>query len=367
MSYIFDAIRLPIGKANGIYKNIIPENLMAIVLKNLLIRNNLSSEDIDQIILANAFGTGGNMARYASLSAGFSNEISAFTLDSQCSGGLKSLEVAHAYLASGMMEMIIAGGMESKSFAPIKAYKSNDPRFDAENPFYFTAQFSPNQESEFPLLKAAENVVRKFQITKAEMLEWATASHVKASSDVSKNAIENFIVKINKKHEDQSIRVNSDLVKLASENIVDRTVSAHYNDGAAAVLIGNSNKNLKPIAKILAAVSVGCLPEFAQNGVINATEKLLENSNLKIQEIDLFEINESFAVIPIIFAKVFGVEKEKINVLGGNLAYGHPFGASGTINLIHLLARLKLKNKKVGLLAIPAAGGQATAKLIEKL
>jgi acetyl-CoA acetyltransferase family protein len=367
LSYIFDAIRLPIGKANGIYKNIIPEKLMACVLKSLLIRNNLSSVFIDQIILANAFGTGGNMARYASLSAGFSDETSAFTLDSQCSGGLKSLEVAHAYLASGMMEMIIAGGMESKSFAPLKAYQSTDPRFEVENPFYTTAQFSPDQESEFPLLKAAENVVKKYQITKAEMLDWAAASHKKASSYVSKNAIEDFVVKINEKHEDQSIRLNADLSKLTTENIVDRTVSAHYNDGAAAVLIGNDNKLLKPIAKILAVVSVGCSPEFAQEGVINATEKLLENANLKIQEIDLFEINESFALIPLIFAKVFGVEKEKINILGGNLAYGHPFGASGTINLIHLLSSLKLKNKKVGLLAIPAAGGQATAMLVEKM
>ncbi|MCP9770017.1 thiolase family protein [Lacihabitans sp. LS3-19] len=367
MTYIFDAIRLPIGKANGIYKNIIPEELMAFVLKNLLIRNKLYSENIDEVILANAFGTGGNMARFAALSAGFSIENSVFTIDSQCSGGLKSLEIANAYLTSGMKNLIIAGGMESKSFAPTKAYQSQDPRFQLENPFFSTAQFSPNQESEFPLIKAAENVANKYQISKAEMLEWATASHKKASSDFSKNAVESFVVKINEKHEDQSIKGNTDLDKLATENMIDRTVSAHYNDGAAAVLIGNENELLKPIAKILAVESVGCSPVYAQEGVINATDKLLKVANLKIQEIDLFEINESFALIPLIFAKVFGVAKEKINVLGGNLAHGHPFGASGTINLIHLLASLKLKNKKVGLVAIPAAGGQATAMLVEKL
>ena len=125
--------------------------------------------------------------------------------------------------------------------------------------------------------------------------------------------------------------------------MIDRTVSAHYNDAAACILLGNTNSKLIPIAKIIASVSVGVHPDFAPEGVIFATKKLFETSEIKIEEVDLFEINESFALIPLIFAKVFGVEKSNINVLGGNLAYGHPFGASGTINLIHLIASLKYK------------------------
>jgi acetyl-CoA acetyltransferase family protein len=358
---------VPIGKANGIYKNILPESLAAFLIRKLIGRNQLRLEEIEEVVLANAFGTGGNMARYASLSAGLPENISAFTLDSQCSGGLKSVELGFALLKSFHQKLMIVGGMESKSLAPKKSYNPDDERFDASNGFYTTAKFSPNQVGDFPLLDAAQNVALKYSITKAEMLTWATASHEKAFFAQENNVLKLFIEKIDEKHTDQSIRSQIDLFKLATNNLIDRTVSAHYNDAAACILMGKAQENRKPIAKIVATVSVGLDPEFAPEGVIYVTKKLIENTNLVIDQIDLFEINESFALIPLIFAKVFEIETTKINVLGGSLAYGHPFGASGAINLIHLIASLKLKKQKYGLAVIPAAGGQATAVLIENI
>jgi acetyl-CoA C-acetyltransferase len=358
---------VPIGKANGIYKNILPENLASFLIQKLLIRNNLSNNEIEEVILANAFGTGGNMARYASLSSGLDESISAFTIDSQCSGGLKSVELGASLIKSAARKLLISGGMESKSLAPKKAYQSNDERFDIHKEFFATAKFSPNQVGDFPLLEAAKNVALKYGITKEEMLIWANNSHKKASFAHENRILEPFIEKLDETHKDQSIRPGIDLARLTTTDLIDRTVSAHYNDASACILLGNSHPKLTSIARVIASTSVGIHPDFAPEGVIFATKKLFESSGIKIEEVDLFEINESFALIPLIFAKVFGVEKSKINVLGGNLAYGHPFGASGAISLIHLIASLKCKKLKYGLVVIPAAGGQATAVLIENI
>jgi len=330
-------------------------------------RNGLNKEEIEEVILSNAFGTGGNMARYASLSAGLPESISAFTIDSQCSGGLKSVELGFALLKSLHRKLMIVGGMESKSLAPRKAYQSHDERFDSNQEFFTTAKFSPNQVGDFPLLEAAKNVALKYGITKEEMLVWANLSHQKAFFAQEKGILKSFIEKISEKHSGQSIRAEIDLIKLATNDFIDRTVSAHYNDAAACILMGNTHEKIKPVAKIIATASVGCSPEHAPEGVIFATKKLFENSEIGIEQIELFEINESFALIPLIFAKVFEIDTAKINVLGGNLAYGHPFGASGAINLIHLIASLKFKKLKYGLAVIPAAGGQATAVLIENI
>lgn len=365
--YIYDAVRVPIGKANGIYKNILPENLAAFLIKKLHGRNGIEQQEVDEVILANAFGTGGNMARYAALSAGLPNSISAFTIDSQCSGGLKSVELAFALLNSVSHKMVIAGGMESKSLVPKKGYQINDERFDENKEFYTTAKFSPDQHGDFPLLEAANNVAKKYEITKEEMLTWAEASHQKAFFARERRILEPFVEKIIDNHIDQSIRPEADLYRLSTADLIDRTVSAHYNDAAACVLIGKKHYRLKPIAKIIATASMGLSPEFAPEGVIFATEKLFKSSKIRIDQVELFEINESFALIPLIFAKVFEIDTSKINVLGGNLAYGHPFGASGVINLIHLIASLKFKNLKYGLVVIPAAGGQATAVLVENI
>lgn len=364
MVFIYDALRLPIGKANGIYKDVIPEVLMAAVLKELTARNKTTPQEI---ILSNAFGTGGNMGRYAALEAGLPESIPVTTIDFQCAGGLKAVELAGSLIKAGDAEAVIAGGMESRSMAPFKAYKGHDPRFQKTQPFYSIAKFSPKQTFDFTLLKAAENVAIKYQLTKTEMIKWTQKSHQKASMKSSKDALEPYLFKLKETDTDQSIKPETNFESLSSSQFIDRTVSAHYNDGAAAVFLGNEFISRKPLAKILGCFSIGNNPDYAPDAVISATKGLLSKTDLDLSAIDYFEVNESFSIIPLIFAKTFGVVEEKINVLGGNLAYGHPFGASGTINLIHLIATLKQKNAKRGLVVLPAAGGLSTAMIIENV
>ncbi len=372
MVYVIDALRLPIGKANGIYKNIFPEKLIAFLLKALVVRNNLHPQQISEIVLANAFGTGGNMARYASLLAGLPDFVSSFTLDSQCSGGLKAVELGAALVNFQNNSLVIAGGLESKSLEPIKFYHKNDERSNAACLQFDVAKFSPNQISLTPLLDAANATADFFDITKLEMMDWTVKSHKKAILAREKGALIPYLEKIEPHHFDQSIKLNLTLEKLyelGSLSKIDFTNSAHFNDGAALVLLANqnyvNNHSCSFLARIIASSSVGFKPEMAPSALIEAVKLVLNQANLTCENIDLFEINESFAVTPLAFAKEFSVGHNRINVLGGNLAYGHPFGASGTINLMHLIASLRLNKKKRGLVAIPAAGGLATAMLIE--
>ncbi len=372
MVYIIDALRLPIGKANGIYKNILPEKLVAFLLKALVLRNNLLPQQISELVLANAFGTGGNMARYASLLAGLPDFVSSFTLDSQCSGGLKAVEIGAALVNYQNNSLVISGGLESKSLEPIKFYHKNDERSEPASLQFQVAKFSPNQKSLTPLIDAASYTSDFFDISKMEMMDWTVKSHHKAILAKDNGALNSYLIRIEQNHYDQSIKQDLTLEKLyelGSLNKIDFTNSAHYNDGAALVLLANKNyidaHSCPFLAKIIASSSVGFKPEKAPSAVIEAVKAILKQANLSCEDIDLFEINESFAVTPLAFAKEFNVEHDKINVLGGNLAYGHPFGASGTINLIHLIASLKFNKKKRGLVAIPAAGGLATAMLIE--
>lgn len=371
MSYIIDAVRVPIGKVNGIYRHVLPEELAAFLIKSLIERNPGLEVIVQEVILANAFGTGGNMARYATLAAGLSNKVPAFTIDSQCSGGLKSIEIAHQYLQSGNLEYILAGGMESKSLSPEKKYHPNDKRGMGDT-LYKIAKFSPGQTSEEPLLDAAELVALNLGVSKMELLELCLDSHKKAATATSSLILNSFISRLEAGHTDQSIKPNLTLEllkKASSEKLIDKTTSSHFNDAAAVLFLSKNDSfgGKKAIAKIRECVTVGADPHLAPAAILTALDALLLKSKINIVDIDLFEINESFAINPLLIIKNKGVSAQKVNVLGGSLAYGHAYGASGAINLLHLCVSLQTFNKKLGVVIIPAAGGLATAMLIENL
>jgi acetyl-CoA C-acetyltransferase len=358
VTYIIDAIRTPICKKNGAFKYIIPEEFAAKLFLEILEKNKILHNQISDIFMANAFGTGGNMVRNASLRAFPENTIACTTIDAQCSGGLRAIEIGSEFCNND--SYILAGGMESCSLAPDKFYHKLDSRFSEKA--YNKAEFSP-ENSGNSLFDAAKNVALKYEISKAEMQEWTFEMHQRAL--MSTKNLEKYIFNFSKNTADQSLKPNlslNDWQKLQTENLIDRTTSARPADAAAVLLLSKNSENA--IAKIICTVSIGSGPALAPEGVIDVAEKLIENAGIELSEITSFEISDSFAVNALAFAKKFKIEKNKINKSGGILAFGHAYGATGAINAIHLLASLSKGEK--GLIAVPGAGGQATGMIIEK-
>lgn len=372
-TYLIKGLRLPVGKANGIYKYTIPEVFTGHLLKHFLEKYSFLQNELDEIILGCALGTGGNMARYASLEAGFSENIPAYTIDAQCASGLKAIILADNQIKAGA-NCILAGGMESNSLAPKRFYQASDQRFINIDTNFTQAHFAPNKFGDASLLNAAENVALKYNISKETMMEWAVESHQKASQSIENEYFNTSILPyfVNKK--DQTIKPNltfETLEKVQTNQLIDFTNAAHLHDGACVHLITSNyfceKHNLKPSFKLQTSSTVAGSPTLAPMGVIWAVENIFQKTGLKPDDIDLFEVNESFAVNALAFARHFQIKTAKLNIFGGNLAFGHPFGASGAINLLHLMQAMKVRNAKNGIVAIAAAGGLGMAVLVESL
>lgn len=368
MSFIIEGLRVPTGKAYGYYKSTMPEILAAHLLKEFRQRYPFLEQELDEVIMGNAIGTGGNMARYESLAAGFSVQIPATTVDMQCGSSQKAILMGDSQIKSRQSKCVLVGGMESNSLSPKRQYQPRDPRFVDENTFYTRASFAP--ENDIDLKESAENLAHKYQISKDEMLDWTLRSHELAT----KADLSSVILPFGDKVIDQTLRRNlsfEQLQKTQSDCLIDHTNTAHLHDGAGAMLLASKEicekYNLKAKAKICESVIVGGLPQLSPMGAIWAAEALLKKTNLTLNDIDLIEVNESFAVKPLAFMKHFGISAEKLNIFGGNLAFGHPFGASGTINLLHLISALEQKNKKRGLFTAGIAGGLGCAILVERV
>jgi acetyl-CoA C-acetyltransferase len=373
MSYIIEGSRLPVGKANGYYKNVIPEVFTGALIKSFFEKYPTIKSELDEVILGCALGTGGNMARYAMLEAGLSETIPAATVDVQCASGLKAIILADQQIKAGA-NCVLAGGMESNSLAPRRQYHPKDQRFVNSDTYYTQATFAPDRFGESSLLAAAEIVAKKFEITKELMMEWTLESNKKAIEAIQNAYLETIISPYESYHLDQTVKSNLTLERLINSQtsaLIDHTNTAHLHDGACIHLLASEQflnaNNFKPNFKILATATAAGEPSLAPMGVIWATEALLKKTGINIDEIDLFEVNESFAINALAFVKHFKVIPSKINIFVGNLAFGHPFGASGAINLLHLMQAMKLKNVKKGLVSIAAAGGLGIAILIEKV
>jgi acetyl-CoA C-acetyltransferase len=373
-AYILDGFRLPIGKANGYYKSVMPEMLLATLLRHLQGKYTFLPNQLDELLLGVALGTGGNMARYALLEAGYPLHVPAYTLDFQCGSGLKALTIAEAQLKSDISQCLIAGGMESNSLAPKRQYHPRDSRYVDADTFYTRATFAPTKIGDASLPLAAQQVADQYQISKANMMDWTVNSHKKAHDALQKGYLNDVMIPFETYIADQPIRKNLTLEHLQqsqTSQLIDHTNTAHLHDGAAVLLMANKpfcdEHSLIPQFEIVASATAGGLPNQSPLGVVWATEKLLKNTGIQIDEIGLFEVNESFAVKPLAFIKHFGVSVEKVNIFGGGLAYGHPFGASGAINTLHLMQAMKIQKVRYGLVTIGVAGGQGVAMLLENV
>ena len=370
--YILGGLRSPIAVANSKFKNIRPEMLGAQVLTAL--KQKFSLERVDEVICGNAVGSGGNLARLMSLYSDFDEKTPALTVDRQCASGLSAISVAYAKISASLADIIIAGGIESSSLQPLRIYNKNDDRFnlsavDNVQGAYKTAQFSPNELDPLAMLKGAQRVAEFENISKDELDSWALISHQRAFN--AKNLLKPLIVTINGVSEDNGIKILSKKLleraplPLGVGTVISAANACRINDGAAFLVLASENfvrqRNLTPAAQILDVSTAAINPLQSPRGAQAVADKILAKNHLTYENLAAIEFNEAFAVIDVLFERAHPNCVEKFNPLGGALAYGHPYGASGAILLIHLLASLK---NGLGLVAIAGAGGSGDAILL---
>ncbi|PGS53400.1 thiolase family protein [Bacillus sp. AFS041924] len=377
---IVDALRTPIGKRGGSFSETRPDDLAAIVLKELVSRNEFDPKEIDDVIMGCVTQIGeqaGDVGRIAALLAGLPIEVPGVTIDRQCGSSQQSVHFASQAILSGDMDIVIAAGVESMTrvpmFSNLKGSKWN------EN---LTSMFG-----EFNQGISAERINEKWNISRNEQDEFAYNSHQKALKamkqgyfedeivDVSVHNQEGELVKVTK---DEGPRENSSIEKLATikpafieTGSVTAGNASQISDGAAGLLLMSKEKahqlGFKPKFRIVGRTVVGSDPQLMLTGPIQATQKVLQKCGLTIDQIDLFEINEAFATVPLAWQKELGVPFEKLNIFGGAIALGHPLGASGARVMVTLCNALEKTGGRYGLQSICEGHGMANATIIERI
>lgn len=371
--YILGGLRSYIGVENGIYKNILPEDLGAEVLKSLIEKYNI--KNIDEIICGNSIGTGGNITRLMALKAGISEEVPAFTVDMQCASSSKAIEIGYNKIKAKEANIIIVGGFESSSMKPLRIYNDKDYRSSVNNGKYNVAQFSPEEFGDDTTFKFGERVVEEEDITEEELNYWSIRSHKKAFE--SKDILKSITLSINGSTKDEGIRKNISerllnrlpkIIKSGKTNVGNISLT---NDGAAFLVLCSEEylkeNNLKSEYKIKGTKTIGINPLVSPKGALKACSLLLEKENLSYEDISAFEFNEAFAAIDVMFQRKNPSLIDRYNIFGGALAYGHPYGASGAIIMLHLLKALEKTKGRYGVTSIAASGGISMAILIERI
>jgi 3-oxoadipyl-CoA thiolase len=395
---IVDAVRTPIGRHGGALKDVRPDDLAAIVLKAIVERTHIDPAIVEEVYFgcANQAGEDNrNVARMATLLAGFPQQVAAVTFNRLCASSLAAVNAAARAIKAGEGDVYIAGGVESMTRAPWSMPKSSEafPRGDVT--IYDTTlgwRFpNPRLKSMFPLESMGETAENVYEMTKSisreEQDEFAYHSQMrwKAAHEAGRFTDEIVPVAIPQRKGDPIV-VDTDehprpdttqdkLAQLKPAFRANGTVTAGnasgLNDGAAAVLIMSAEKakesGLKPMARVVAGAAAGVDPRTMGLGPIPATRKALARAGLTIEHIDLVELNEAFAVQVLACARELNIPLDKLNVNGGAIALGHPLGCSGARILTTLLHEMKRRGSRYGLATMCVGVGQGEAVIVELL
>ncbi|MDA7086320.1 thiolase family protein [Pseudomonas sp. SA3-5] len=385
---IVDAVRTPVGRFRGSLAGVRADHLGALVLKALLERTGLSSAQVDDVIFGCVTQIGeqsANIARTALLGAGWPVSIPGMTLDRKCGSGEAAVHVAVGAIAAGAADIIIAGGAENMSRVPM-----------GSNREIHGEAFGWMAAERYELIsqgEAAERVADKWSLSRDALDDYAFASHSRAAQAADAGYFANELISVPvaevREHSltepvgmllaDETIRRDTSREKLSTLKTSFRPDagritagnSSQISDGAAALLLMSADTakrlGLKARARIRAFTTVGVDPTLMLTGPIEATRKVLDKAGLTLDDIDLFEINEAFASVPLAWMHETGVGHDRLNVNGGAIALGHPLGASGARLMTTLLNELERRGGRYGLQAICCAGGLGTATIIERI
>ncbi|MCM3239428.1 acetyl-CoA C-acyltransferase [Heyndrickxia oleronia] len=394
---IVDAVRTPIGRYKGALKNVRPDDLGAIVIKALIERNPmLPTSEIEEVVLGNANQAGEdnrNVARMATLLAGLPVETAATTINRLCGSGLDAVNYAARAIAMGEGEIYIAGGTESMTRAPLVTAKPNAefPRgnmelFDTTIGWRFINPKLQEMYGTDSMPETAENVAKRFSITREEQDQFAFQSQMKAKKAMELGLLSEEIIPVSVVDRkgnvtivdtDEHPRASTTLEGLAKlkpifpEGTVTAGNASGINDGASALLLMSEKKamqlGLTPLVKYKASAVAGLEPAVMGLGPIYATKKLVKRIGMTTKDIGLVEINEAFASQSLECIKQLELDPNIINVNGGAIAFGHPLGASGARILTTLIYEMKRKRTEVGLATMCIGVGQGIATIIENI
>jgi len=379
---IVEGVRTPVGRRNGVLKDIRPDDLSALTLKELVNRAGIDPALVDDVIwgcVTQAGEQAGDIARVAALIAGFPIEVPGTTIDRQCGSSQQAVHFAAQAILAGDMDVVIAGGVESMSRVPMGSNYNG-----AEEPF------SPNLRSKYEMIHqglSAERIAEKYGFTRKVLDQFSLESHQKALKAQEEGYFSREIFPIEVKlpdgtaaviKDDSGPRKGTSLEVLAGlrtsfkeDGVIHAGNSSQISDGAAAVLLMSREKaeelGLKPRFRVHTRVVVGSDPTLMLTGPIPATQKALEKSGLSIDEIDVFEVNEAFAPVTLAWLKETGADPVKLNPNGGAIALGHPLGGSGARLMVTMMHELERTGGRYGLQTMCEGHGMANATIIEHL
>jgi acetyl-CoA C-acetyltransferase len=386
---IVSAARTPIGRFGGSLKSISSGHLGSIVIEEAIKRARITPEIVDEVILGEVRQTteSSNVARVSALRAGIPETSPAFTVNRLCASGMQAVTSGIQEIQSGQAEIIVAGGTENLSRAPI--YLRNS-RFGEGSPTLIDSNLENGQQpielygSQLGMGVTAENVAEKYNISRSDQDQFAFDSQKKAASAINKGVFADEIVPVEVKEKKQTTLFEEDehprpqttlnaLERLKSVFKQSGSVTAGNacgrNDGSAAMVIMSLAKakslGLTPLAKIVNWSSCGVSPEYMGIGPVPAIQTLLQRTNKKLSDVGLIELNEAFASQSLAVIREANLDAEKVNVNGGAIALGHPLGATGCRIMTTLLYEMKRREERLGIASLCVGGGQGMAIMLE--
>ena len=397
-AYLYDALRTPRGKGkkDGSLNEVAPIKLASQTLKALEKRNNINTEDVDDVVLGCVHPVGeqgADIARTAVLEANWHQSVGGVQVDRFCASGLEAINIAAGQIMSGQSDMTVGGGVESMSRVPMG---SSGGAWMVDPNVAYNTYFVPQGIS-------ADLLATKYNYSRTDVDSYAVESQKRADKAWKENKFKKSIVPVEDQNKieilnyDEHIRPDTSMQSLASLEPsfskiganqgfnevailkypeVERIKHVHHAgnssgivDGAAAVLLGNEDigkkYGLKPRAKIKSFASIGSEPTIMLTGPADSAEKALKRAKMNVQDIDLFEMNEAFAAVVLRFMETLDIDHSKVNVNGGAIAMGHPLGATGAMIMGTILDELERKNLSTGLVTLCVGAGMGTATIIE--
>lgn len=386
---IVAAARTPVGSFLGSLSSVSAPKLGSIAIKAAIEKAGIKPTDVDEVIMGNVLtaGIGQAPARQAALGAGLPESVPCMTINKVCGSGLKAVMLAAQAIMTGDAEVVVAGGQENMSQTPfflangrtgfkmgdqkLKDSMINDGLWDVYNDYHMG--------------NAAELCAKECEITRDEQDELAIMSYKRSQTAINDGKFKAEIVPVSVPQrkgdplivdtDEEPFRVKFDKISVLraafqKDGTVTAANSSSINDGAAAIVVMSESKakslNVRPLFRIVAQASAAKKPEYFTTAPADAIEIVLKKAGLTVEEIDVFEVNEAFAVVSLAVKKIAKLDFDKVNIYGGAVSLGHPIGASGARILTTLLSVMTQENKKTGLATLCIGGGEASALIVEK-